>query len=52
MEFASNAVHFMCHSERSAAISDKECHYEERSDVVISYGKYICFYGIATLRSQ
>jgi len=52
MEFVSSAVQSMFHCERSAAISDKECHYEERSDVVISYGKYICFYEVATVRSQ
>ena len=43
---------FLCLCERSVAISYKERHYEERSDVVISYGKYIYFYEIASLHSQ
>ncbi len=46
------AISSLCHCERSVAISYKECHYEERSDVVISYEKFISFYEIATLRSQ
>jgi hypothetical protein len=35
----------------SVAISYKECHYEERSNVVISYEKFISFYEITSLRS-